>query len=335
MRIPTANLFDRMAKEGVDFELKCTRCGKVGKHKVRRLMINPDAGARPDVFLGRIIHCAKCGAEDEYELTGKARLTVITAALALDSSKAPQHIDDPVVFGAPALKDGFRYRRPSEAVRHMREKLEKDPGDVDGWVRLGNFLRRHDEREKAFEAYLKAETLDASNLDALVNLMTFMAEQDRLEKSWDYLRRAVEALPKGAPETRRLVVPLLSSHLQAAAKGVDGPMWLHAVWMGDVNARKAGMATMSAVDLTRLRRWDRLEEFLKEPGLEVLVFTKDGPMDRPTILEKKLERSGVRGKPDPVIFDFGRDGLIPTGVPSRNAPCPCGSGLKFKKCCGK
>lgn len=27
--------------------------------------------------------------------------------------------------------------------------------------------------------------------------------------------------------------------------------------------------------------------------------------------------------------------LPTTDGPARNAPCPCGSGLKFKRCCGK
>lgn len=29
---------------------------------------------------------------------------------------------------------------------------------------------------------------------------------------------------------------------------------------------------------------------------------------------------------------FGRE-ILPLPVPGRNAPCPCGSGKKFKKCC--
>ena len=31
----------------------------------------------------------------------------------------------------------------------------------------------------------------------------------------------------------------------------------------------------------------------------------------------------------------GRERLTIVGKPARNAPCPCGSGRKYKNCCGK
>ncbi len=38
-------------------------------------------------------------------------------------------------------------------------------------------------------------------------------------------------------------------------------------------------------------------------------------------------------------IDFCKDGylrpLVKDSLPGRNAPCPCGSGKKYKKCCGK
>lgn len=42
----------------------------------------------------------------------------------------------------------------------------------------------------------------------------------------------------------------------------------------------------------------------------------------------------------PVLQNFSLKSVIETRMKDiekveRNAPCPCGSGLKFKKCCGK
>jgi uncharacterized protein len=46
-----------------------------------------------------------------------------------------------------------------------------------------------------------------------------------------------------------------------------------------------------------------------------------------------------QGTPHPVLLDAAarpmRQAAPPAGKPDRNAPCPCGSGLKFKKCCGR
>jgi hypothetical protein len=43
--------------------------------------------------------------------------------------------------------------------------------------------------------------------------------------------------------------------------------------------------------------------------------------------------------PPPILLDAAGQPMprnaAPAGRPDRNAPCPCGSGLKFKKCCGR
>lgn len=36
----------------------------------------------------------------------------------------------------------------------------------------------------------------------------------------------------------------------------------------------------------------------------------------------------------PAMTAARRQGRMPA-KPGRNAPCPCGSGLKYKRCCGK
>lgn len=45
----------------------------------------------------------------------------------------------------------------------------------------------------------------------------------------------------------------------------------------------------------------------------------------PEAKENTLELDGVLNKPQTTRFDK---------KPNRNEPCPCGSGNKFKKCCG-
>lgn len=47
----------------------------------------------------------------------------------------------------------------------------------------------------------------------------------------------------------------------------------------------------------------------------------------------------MQKSPQPILLDASgrpmRRSPEPAGKPDRNAPCPCGSGLKYKKCCGR
>jgi len=330
-------VWEHLAAKGFTFPLKCTRCARIGEYRVRRIFIDSDKSAGPErTILCRVIVCKYCGAEDEYALTASAQMSILASTILVVGRKEPLDVDDPVCIGTPALKDGFRYRRPSEAIRHLREGTRERPDDADAWLRLGNFLKRHEQSKEAREAYLKAESLDGKNVEVLFNLMTDLLEEGRPDESWDYLRRGIESIPNASRALRKKVVDPLVEHLEHAVQAIRQPMWLHAVWMGESNISGRDMATLSAVDLRRLRRWDRLSEFLEGTELKALTFAQDGPPDRPTILEKRLEGGGVRGEPNVVMYEVGGNSrLKPAGGVSRNAPCPCGSDRKYKRCCGK
>ncbi|KAF3331384.1 Protein translocase subunit SecA 1 [Carex littledalei] len=62
--------------------------------------------------------------------------------------------------------------------------------------------------------------------------------------------------------------------------------------------------------------------------------------------QRKIEKLKEEGKPLPKSFsevqklvgttplEVGRENLAKTGQISRNAPCPCRSGKRYKRCCG-
>lgn len=51
--------------------------------------------------------------------------------------------------------------------------------------------------------------------------------------------------------------------------------------------------------------------------------------------ERKRLRKSVVSDDDAPIPDAPVDQARAGGTPGRNDPCPCGSGKKYKKCCGK
>ena len=51
--------------------------------------------------------------------------------------------------------------------------------------------------------------------------------------------------------------------------------------------------------------------------------------------EEKRRRDMVTSDDDAPIPDAPVEQARSESEPERNAPCPCGSGKKYKKCCGK
>jgi SEC-C motif-containing protein len=89
-----------------------------------------------------------------------------------------------------------------------------------------------------------------------------------------------------------------------------------------------------------------LEEDLRWLGLEIVRTEAGGPDDREGMVEfvARYEAGGQAGslrEASRFVREEGRwfyvDGRIEAakGRPGRNAPCPCGSGKKYKRCCGR
>lgn len=51
--------------------------------------------------------------------------------------------------------------------------------------------------------------------------------------------------------------------------------------------------------------------------------------------EEKRRREAIVSDDDAPVPDAPVEKAKAAGEPERNAPCPCGSGKKYKKCCGK
>ncbi len=102
-------------------------------------------------------------------------------------------------------------------------------------------------------------------------------------------------------------------------------------------------------DRDAARKWSRDSEWL---GLEVIATEQGGASDERGIVEFKAnyrDRGGLRQAHEVSRFEkvSGEwvyvDGEMPKLETVRNAgkkvgrnePCPCGSGKKYKKCCGK
>ena len=88
--------------------------------------------------------------------------------------------------------------------------------------------------------------------------------------------------------------------------------------------------------------------FEKDRPNVILLFKTDEERDEDTAIEERAEEFLLRGNHDPYMITNPYAGLEkmyrippkpsqyirPEPKINRNAPCPCESGLKYKKCCG-
>jgi len=51
--------------------------------------------------------------------------------------------------------------------------------------------------------------------------------------------------------------------------------------------------------------------------------------------ERKKRQAAVVSEDDAPLPDAPVEQARASDAPERNSPCPCGSGKKYKKCCGK
>ena len=106
-------------------------------------------------------------------------------------------------------------------------------------------------------------------------------------------------------------------------------------------------ATRDSLDLDSTEEWARNSEWL---GLEIIRTEGGGPKDEEGIVEFK---ASYRHEGEDVVHHeessfvrrdgswYFHDGHTPSATVvrespkiGRNDPCPCGSGKKYKKCCG-
>ena len=102
------------------------------------------------------------------------------------------------------------------------------------------------------------------------------------------------------------------------------------------------------IDIKQTKTWSEKSEWL---GLKILYTEKGGPNDTEGIVEFEAlyERDGLRDNHHERAQFKKQDGrwlyeegtvipktVIRTGPKvGRNEPCPCGSGKKYKHCCGR
>ncbi|MFO0650031.1 MAG: SEC-C metal-binding domain-containing protein [Polyangiales bacterium] len=331
-------------------DLTCNRCGRVSPHDPGGAVVHPDlvacAGDGWDgVVFERVITCPHCGAEDDYSLGPTARRAIAVCRLgAMQHGRAGAR----VLVGIPSLSDGTPIRRASDGLRHWRSRLEADPNDAEGWLRLGHLYKIHRRIEQSIDAYRRSISFRPRDLEAPGALLQTLLEEGRVHEGPDLPEVILKALPTAPSlDARLMYAELVTEALRVAGEGGQ-PLGFTASWPS--RAQGGVEQKVGAVDLRRVTRWWRLSAFIAHPAVHSMgvkiahpddaeselrtIVEGDGPVDAsfavtPSATSQPPRRASR--EPEALTGSHAQKGGARIG---RNDPCFCGSGKKYKRCHG-
>lgn len=328
--------------EPLAVELRCVHCSTVETVRVAWATIDPRVILSKDrewdgVALSQIITCASCGAVDEYEVSEDSYLL-----LALEAKQKGGR----VTFGITRLSDGTEVRRPAAALAHLRAATVAQPTNPEAWRRLGDACERYHLKEESMAAWRKAVEVGPTEFEAAHSLTLQLfhdvaAGAATPSEAAQSLAVTVQRFTKPnayPPEKRPGFAASLAKLLFHLADNVDNPVVLMASW-NEGERDGEPIVSMSSAEIGRLTRRDTLAPFLAQGTLITLVLLLKRFSDEPTNLERLLDAR------DEAARRALTAGLLQRSVPisqvrapklpGRNDPCPCASGLKYKKCHGR
>ena len=84
----------------------------------------------------------------------------------------------------------------SDQIAGLEFKTSQNPGDIAGWIQLGNLCFDSDFPEKAIAAYEKALALNPNNADVLTDLGVMYRKSGKFDKAVQSFDKAVAVNPK-------------------------------------------------------------------------------------------------------------------------------------------
>ena len=333
--LPTTEVVPKFKRR---LDLICRQCGAKGTYRVGGIMVDPDwARNRPETaapiedavsFTG-LFRCKQCGAGGPWAFPPATHTQLNMAMLA--SLLHPE--DPPIEFGVFLMTDGTQMHSAAEAEDYLKRKLQKRPDDAYLWGRLGNLYTNAGEFALARPAYEKSVQLDPGEVES-----NYRLGYDRME-SGD-AAGAAECFQRIARCARTSTCPdpiLLEGMVRDSLSRLfdlhcdtDGAIPFPPEFdrpAGESPAVEASSIVAMEMDLGTKESWDILTS---------LCLTGRVP---PDVLRCERNRAAAANGPrrnPPPTRQTNREPATVRGRRrvGRNDPCPCGSGRKYKRCCG-
>jgi tetratricopeptide (TPR) repeat protein len=291
--LPVARATPRLAPDGsLTLWLRCTACGYERPHHVAKVYCDlttleqrkrGEETPYSEFVIPQRITCPKCGAVDQYELTGDALLTLTAALVTMmpsaDSRRqtAPDS-EGPLVFRHFTVQG--RAMHPYAGRELYQHQVAAEPQRADLRVGYGSLLHFLGDPAEAALQYQTAVQLDPTTTEAYLNLGILAREDGDQQEARHLFERVVETAPRST------------------------------------------LSRQQREDFVRCAR-EELAELAGRARPESGALRRGGG---PAMAPHSEVHEPAR-PPRAVSSGHGKVG--------RNDPCPCGSGMKYKKCCGR
>lgn len=301
-------------------ELTCGACGAGGVYDIGRVLVSQERNDERHLTFVGYFRCRSCGSGGPWtspDLDYLALGAIAAGALRRFGIHAPDGVGEIVLF------DGYRPRSSGEAEEHLLGLLLADPTNAQHLVRLANVYLTGGRPDLAMAAAEHALRIEPGHFEALLLVGHMLRRLDPAEAA-RHLRQAV------AVARRYRVLPLREMRKLLAATLRD-LMRVHRDSDGEIPffPTDEEIAAGRSADAT----WTSIEE--------KTIHIRTGGDDADAF----LPLAALLLSPDRSLPEEGapRGDFVPSGDaplrralgPGRNDPCPCGSGRKYKRCCGR
>jgi len=316
---------DMLDKPISSFPLRCTTCGHTYHYELKHIYVDHDGHP----VIGDIIQCKGCGSIETYEMNARTHLA-ITAELvrlaasrkALGEKEVSHPGDSPIKLDQRMKIQAFGQRVDSigEGYRRVKGELEKHLQDATLQRRMGNVLRNGGRPDLALPYYLEAVRLDPKDAESCFCVADTFLDKEQYGEAIPWVERLVilcRESEMGEDVRRRLFSALINQvgliHEKTGYKVELFPL-----------AKSEDLGSVVTLDF---RSFDPS----KSEDFEWLYHTFRYGRAPQAATKPQLTPEAVRPQQPAGILPAVRQGKRV----GRNDPCPCSSGKKYKKCCGR
>ena len=318
-------LAEALQRKPIPLPLWCTACKRIYKYQLERVYLGKRA---KDVTIGQIVQCKGCGLLETHEFTDESisslslELMRFSVLSELPGDGGPPNTP---LIGQPAAitAAGKNFRSVSEAYHFLVKEVEREPEKAELHRRLGNIMRNGLRPDLAMPHYQEALRLDPKEMDSVYSMADILVEQERYQEAVPYVETLVTLcrdpqLDEGLG--RDIFGSLLDLVSEIKAKigyGID--LLSPPEGYPDIKqeAEKPAVLELLTLDPEKPGEFEQMYHLFRHGSL---------PEVRPENSWREPEVDSWQ----PASADPVRVNKI-----GRNAPCPCGSGKKYKRCCGR
>ncbi len=331
--------------------LRCTVCHRTYHYELKTVYLNPKR--TEELMIGQVIQCKGCDSIETYELSPAAAEPLRNEIIRFTLLAQLQHYqgeDDetsplpetPLIPGKPQLEAGNRlFNSLSAAYHYLVQEVDKYPDSAEMYRRLANLLKNGSRSDLALPYYHKALELDPNESESQYNLTEIFVEQERYQEAIPYVEALVPYCREGDmdEDERRALFSWLLEHTtlieqqtQHRIELFPAPSKQELSALDEGGERDPAVVYLTSFDLGdtgdfedvyQMFRTGRVPETSRHSPER--IRQRGGPVL--TLPKEHVCNVSARTLQQPVRTRREKVG--------RNALCPCGSGKKYKKCCGR